>query len=351
VLLVVLALPTLTLDASAGLFTSPVPLLSSDDFGSATVISGLPFDEAVDTKLATAEPGEPTPSCAVDPVGKTIWYSFTPDESVSVTVYAYAEFSTAVAAYTGNSLADLTQIGSCYPLGQQVFRAEAGTTYHFQVRGVYNEGGPLQFFLETTPPLQAGFWFEPGDPSVFDAIKFYDSTWDPAWVGFESWAWDLGDGASATGCCPDHRYAADGDYTVQLTVTTYDGRTASTSQTVPVRTHDVAIVKFSTPQAAKAGQTRTIVVGVRNTSYPERVQVLLRKSVPGGLFDHVGILMQYVPVRPSNRTTDFRFSYTFTPADASVGTVTFEATAWIVEAHDALPADNEAISAPAKVNP
>jgi hypothetical protein len=63
----------------------------------------------------------------------------------------------------------------------------------------------------------------------------------------------------------------------------------------------------------------------------------------------VGSLRQYVPVRPANRTTDFRFSYTFTSADAQIGKVTFRAEANIVDAWDALPADNQAISAPVKV--
>jgi len=56
-----------------------------------------------------------------------------------------------------------------------------------------------------------------------------------------------------------------------------------------------------------------------------------------------------VPVRPSNRTTDFNFSYTFTSEDAAIGKVTFRAVASIIEARDALSADNEAISSPTKV--
>jgi pimeloyl-ACP methyl ester carboxylesterase len=69
---------------------------------------------------------------------------------------------------------------------------------------------------------------------------------------------------------------------VQLTVTTYDGRSASTSPTVQVRTHDVAIAKFAVPGAAKAGQTRTIVVGLSSKRYFEEVEVQLFKRVPGG---------------------------------------------------------------------
>jgi hypothetical protein len=56
-------------------------------------------------------------------------------------------------------------------------------------------------------------------------------------------------------------------------------------------------------------------------------------------------------VRPSNRTTGFQFSYTFTPEDAALGRINFRAVANLVDARDALPTNNEAISLPTKVNP
>jgi PKD repeat protein len=224
-----------------------------------------------------------------------------------------------------------------------------GTTYYFQVDDLFGQGGPLEFRLEVAPQPVANFGFSPSDPSVFDVVQFFDFSFDPGDVDFASKTWTFGDGATGTGCCPTHQYAADGDYTVQLTVTTLDGRTASTSQTVLVRTHDVAITKFSAPKSATAGQTRSIAVGINSRRYPETVEVQLFKSVPGG-FQFVGVLTQSVPVRPSNRTTNFNFSYTFTGADAQVGKVTFKAVARIVDARDALPADNEAIASPTKVS-
>jgi len=134
-----------------------------------------------------------------------------------------------------------------------------------------------------------------------------------------------------------------------LTVTTPDGRSGSTSQSIVVRTHDVAITKLSAPNAASSGQTRQIAVGLNSRRYPETVEVQLLKSVPGG-YQLVGSLTQSVPVRASNRTTDFNFSYTFTGADTQLGKVTFKAVANVLGARDALPADNEAIAPPTKVN-
>lgn len=63
----------------------------------------------------------------------------------------------------------------------------------------------------------------------------------------------------------------------------------------------------------------------------------------------VGSLTQFVAARPSNRTTEFPFNYTFTADDAAVGKVTFKAVAVLVYARDALPADNQAIGAPTRV--
>jgi hypothetical protein len=150
---------------------------------------------------------------------------------------------------------------------------------------------------------------------------------------------------------PGHVYGSDGDYVVTLKVTTTDGRTATASHTVPVRTHDVAITQFKVPQSASAGQTRQIVVGVRNNRFPENVTVMLEVSQPGNYysFGQVGVLQQFVPVRSSNRTTDFAFNYTFTASDAAIGKVVFRATATLMGGHDALNADNVAISLPTKV--
>jgi PKD repeat protein len=230
------------------------------------------------------------------------------------------------------------------------FRAEAGVTYYFQVGNLYNQTGGLSFSLDVAPPPQAQFYFYPGDPSTFDDVQFYDNSWDPAGTGIKSQAWDFGDGTTAQGCCPFHRYAKDGDYTVKLTVTTTDGRTGSTSQVVHVKTHDVAITKLSAPQSAKAGQTRQIVVDIKNTRYPETVRVELLKSIPGG-FQSIASTEQNIPVRSGNRTTAVSLSYTFTSADAAVGKVTFKSVVYITNGRDALPADNEAIASPTKVSP
>jgi hypothetical protein len=137
-----------------------------------------------------------------------------------------------------------------------------------------------------------------------------------------------------------------------MTATTFDGRSATAVQVVTVENHDVAITKFSTPQSARAGQTRQVSVGINSKLREETVTVVLYKSAVGAPdgFQEVGRQMQTVPVRPANRTTAFDFTYTFTNADAGVGKVTFKVVALIEGRSDVLPADNTAISLPVKVS-
>ena len=331
-----------------------LPRPANDDFANATVAAlPLPFDNTVDTQYATRETGEPTPSCAYNGPGtRSVWYAFTPETSGSVSAnIPSAAFTPVMAAYTGNAFNNLTQIGcKIYNgLGSLLtFRANAGTTYYLQVGYYYpweQGGGSMQFHLDVAPQPIVGIYYTPLAPSVFDTIIFYDSPFDPGQLGFQSYFWDFGDGTTSTSIDQTHQYAKDGDYTVQHSATTVDGRTASISQVVHVKTHDVAITKINAPQSASVNQTRTITVSVNSKGYAETVRVDLYKSVPGG-FEFIGSVTLTVPARSNNKTTAFNFSYTFTNADASIGKVTFKAVATIIDARDAYPADNEAVSSP-----
>jgi PKD domain len=325
-----------------------IPPPPNDDFANAATVGSLPYSDSADTSAATVESGEPSPSCGQS--AGSVWYAFTPSRSGSYSASASGNgFSTQVAAFTGGQLGSLSEIG-CRAFGQMLtFHADVGTTYYLQVGGLFSQRGTVTFNLDVAPNPAVGFFYFPSDPSTFDAIQFYDTSYDPAGVGISSEAWSFGDGATASGCCPTHRYSADGTYTARLTVSTPDGRTASISHDVLVKTHDVTVSKVLVPQTARVGQTRSITVGLTNSRYPETVQVQLLKSVAGGGWQQVGVLTQYVPVRGGNRTTDFGFNYTFAPEDAQLGRVNFQAVATIQGARDALQNDNTFISLPTRV--
>jgi PKD repeat protein len=320
----------------------------NNDFANATPIGALPFSDTQDLTAATAEPAEPGSGCFASDA--TVWYSFTAGTTQSVSATT-DQFGAGVAAYTGNSLGSLSQVGCiATPLFRAVtFRAQAGTTYYFQVGAWCCNGfGPVTFHLGVAADPVARFIYSPTDPSSFDTPQFIDLSDDPAGAGISSWAWDFGDGATSTLPGPAHHYAADGDYTVRLTVTTADGRTTSTSQVIQVRTHDVAITRLAVPKAAHVGQTIAINVYVQNTRYPETVEVNLAKGTPAG-FTGVGLLTESVPVKLAGQTTRFAFTYTVTSDDQVTGKVTFVADAIIFGFRDALSADNSQASTPVKI--
>lgn len=316
---------------------------TNDNFAAATSISSVPFADTPDLSAASEEPGEPT-SC-LGTGQKTVWYAFTPSQTGS---YAVDRSSGAapLGVYAGDSLSSLQQV-ACASFSTAIFRAQAGKTYYLQLASGFGSGGVVRLSVGIAPPAMASFFHYPSDPSIFDTVQFYDQSWDPA--GIAARTWTFGDDATATDCCPAHRYSADGDYKTTLAITTTDERTAQSSREVRVRTHDVAISKLTVPQAARVGQSRQLAVEVANTRYADTVEVALLRSVAGGGFEQVGQVTQGVPVRPARRTTTFSISYTFAPADASLGKVTFQAVATIVGARDAHTADNTVIAPPTKV--
>jgi len=78
------------------------------------------------------------------------------------------------------------------------------------------------------------FAISPGKPSTADTILFVDCSHDPGQIGIAWRAWDFGDGETAVGASPVHRYATVGEQTVTLTVATLDGRVGSCSKTLAV---------------------------------------------------------------------------------------------------------------------
>ena len=314
----------------------------NDNFADATRIPSLPFENAIDHTAATTQPSEPSPSCVG--LQNTAWYGFTPTTTQSIRA-TIDVFGAGLAVYTGTSLTDLTEVGCGQNLeGVVTFRAQANTTYYFQVGTYCCDVGRINFALDVALNPIADFAFVPRDPSSLDTVQFLDTSSDPGGGGIASLAWDLGDGTTTTECCPTHQYTQDGDYTVQLTVTTVDGRTASTSQVIPVRTHDVAVVKIEVPKTARIGKAITITTHLRNTRYqrPSRStysrvsQGALNRSVPSPNRCRCG---------PSNQTTQFGLAYTITQADKTAG----QAVATIIGHRDALPADNDLISPPVKI--
>jgi PKD domain len=317
---------------------------SNDNFVEATQITSLPFSVNADTTGATFEVDEPRPECSwgySDPL-KTVWFAYTPLENVTVTARTnYYGFPPLLAIYTADSPYPLSEIACGTWSSQLTIRAQAGVTYYFQLSGLYGGEGTIPFSLEVTPPPQVNINYYPGDPSIFDNVSFSASVYDPAYIYGNTFSWTISDGITSDQSSFYHQFASDGDYPISLTFTTYDGRSASASQVVQVRTRDIAINKLSLPQTARVNQTKAINVDITNKRYSDDVQIRLFKGLPSGE-QLIGTLTIFVPAR-ATRPTTFKFSYTFTSQDAQIGKVTFRAEATLMQGRDALPLDNTAI--------
>jgi len=332
VLILSLALPI-------GVLAAP----TNDNFADAQVVS-LPYSFYHDTSGATFETNEPNPSCGYGYSLKTAWFAYTPP--VNQTLIArvnYYNFPTLLAVYTGNSLNNLSQVGCGQYYNTVAFPAQAGVTYYFQIAGLYGDEGTIPFSLEVAPPPQVSASIYPYDPNTFDNVNFYASTYDPAGIYGFTYAWMISDGMVSDQGSFNHQFASDGDYTVNLTATTADGRSNSATQVLQVRTRDISINKLSVPQMANINQTKTINVDIKNNRYSDYVTVILYRGLPGGYEQQIGVLTIYVPARAQKPTT-FKFSYTFTSDDAAIGKVVFRAVASINSGRDALPLDNTAIA-------
>ena len=322
------------------LTVEPYPGPPNDDFSQATPFSAVPFTDTIDITGASTEPGEPIESCNTF-VANSAWYAFTP--TVTGTYSARSEaagFLSNADVFIGGSLDQLTRVACNAFGGPASWVAQAGQTYYLRL-GSQFLARSATISVDLAPPPSASFAWNPLAPSVYDAVQLFDMSTDAANLGIESRTWDFGDGTTADGPSPTHRYAADGDYTVTLSVTTVDGRRASASNTISVRTHDVRVTKLDVPKKAQVGRTETITVSVANDRYPETVQVQLMRGGPSG-FEVIATSSQLVPVLRNGKTVAYRFSYTFTPDDVALGRVTFKAVASIDGLADAIPADNEA---------
>ena len=90
--------------------------------------------------------------------------------------------------------------------------------------------------VEVLAPLSAAFAFSPAKPVAGGAVAFNGrGSKDPNTGGSISrYRWSFGDGRTATGVAPSHRYKKKGVYKVELTVTDNFGISASTTHVVTI---------------------------------------------------------------------------------------------------------------------
>jgi Ca2+-binding RTX toxin-like protein len=122
----------------------------NDAFAARTTVAAIPYDDPQSTLEATTEPGEPTSQCG--PVGKSVWYQFTPATDLVLRADTLgSDFDTVLAVWTGGDLLSLAPVACSDDVinaqSISVFAAEAGTTYVIQAGGYQDSAGALSFHL------------------------------------------------------------------------------------------------------------------------------------------------------------------------------------------------------------
>ncbi|KOV82720.1 hypothetical protein ADL03_23420 [Nocardia sp. NRRL S-836] len=331
---------------------------ANDDFADAQPVTALPFSAPQpDFTLASAEPDEPAAtSCWGNQGLPSVWYAYTPAQTQSLVLKMDGSNSSPLAAvYEGTSLPDLRLLacvdGSHYT-GKAV-GVTGGRTYFVQVTGSNSSYSPSATLrLTEALPLRTSVYSSTEERPLYETIGF-SLQHNNAYSAPVTTSWDFGDGTTAspsTETSQQHKYAADGEYTVTVNSTSADGRTSSDTTVVKIKTHDVGITRFTVPTSARAGEQKTITVQVANTRYLEKPTVTLYRSVNGS-WAQVGRLSIEVPAHPT-RKVGFPFAYTFTPEDAAIGKVSFRAVAELPwPTRDAREQDNEVIAIATTVRP
>jgi PKD repeat protein len=189
---------------------------------------------------------------------------------------------------------------------------------------------------------------------------------DPDGDGIVGFAWDFGDGGSATGERPGHEFAAAGDYEVSLTVTDGRGGTGSVTRTVTVSdpvasqvafrdratySGNVTTARIRVPASVRAGDGLLLFVsnasGLTPTSVTSGWSLVGQRSLTN-LRSQLFVLTatassagsEVVVVLPSRAKVDLTMlAYSGTAADAPVG-------AWAAVTETALTASHVAPALP-----
>jgi hypothetical protein len=225
--------------------TPPPPAPANDDVCNAAPLV-LGSNTGFTNVGATVETGEPLPAptgcqeqdgwCDLESgLDNTTWFTFEGPSSGNLVIDTDgSDDDTQIAVYSATSCQDFAT-GSAVQIAANddnpdyittifssiVFLCDLtpGETYYLQVDGYDGaEGAVVVNLTETT--VDADYT----SSATGLVVDFTDAS--AASTSIVSWAWDFGDGNTSTDEDPSHTYAADGTYTVCLTVTDENGCTS-----------------------------------------------------------------------------------------------------------------------------
>lgn len=129
-------------------------------------------------------------------------------------------------------------------------------------------GGGAQYIVilqgETTPPAEQDPVARISGSCAALSCTLSGASSTDADGTIAAYAWDFGDGDTASGVAPGHTYAAAGTFTVTLTVTDDDGRTGTTTRSVTVAPAQPVTIAFRAASGSYANSSTPSIV-VPNT--------------------------------------------------------------------------------------
>lgn len=236
-----------TAAAGSGPGPGPCPGPSNDCFAAATLVTGNAYSATPTNTNAVREAGEPQ---LCGSVAATVWYAWTPTSSGTATVSTVSgstNYDTVLSAFTGNTLATLSPVGTtpCNDdhTGTQSlisFACSTGTTYRIQLGGYNGATGTAGLSMTC-----GGGGSGNGAPSPCMNVYVSGRTVDLSSCSSDpdndplSLTWNFGDGTTAYGDWPSHSYACPGGtYSIALTVSDGYNSPRSMSQTTSAVDYD-----------------------------------------------------------------------------------------------------------------
>ena len=158
--------------------------------------------------------------------------------NISCTVTDNIEVSTVKVDITCSSFSVNTTMINIMGTNDYYYNATYSTdgTYNYFIWANDNsENGKTSavYNFRINGPPTADFTYTPPFPTIEDIIQFNDSSTDSDGT-IASWHWEFGDDSTSNGQNLQHKYASDGTYQVNLTVTDNDGATNTISKQVNV---------------------------------------------------------------------------------------------------------------------
>ncbi|MCZ7436709.1 DUF1593 domain-containing protein [Micromonospora sp. WMMC241] len=113
--------------------------------------------------------------------------------------------------------------------------------------------------IKVTPAgATAAFTYTPTNPAAGQQVILDASTSTAPGATITGYAWNFGDGTTATGVSATHTWTTPGSKTVTLTITDSNGNTATTSRTLTINNGDPIAAFTVTPPNPKPGETITV---------------------------------------------------------------------------------------------